>query len=183
MNSKQFARITAKSLATLIGLAAASYASFAVVTWLRYGKPAQSDGESPDPLLDIFMPDYEVVDRHEIQIAAPPAVALSTASEIDLERYALIRGIFKGRELIFHSKPRNAVRPHGFLAEMKSLGWGLLAELPVREIVMGGATKPWEPSPIFRALPPDEFTNFHEPGYVKIAIVNRVDLRFAPTCG
>jgi len=51
---------------------------------------------------------------------------------------------------------------------MKSLGWGVLAELPGREIVAGGVTKPWEANPIFRALPPDEFAAFSEPGYVKI---------------
>ena len=54
------------------------------------------------------------------------------------------------------------------LEEMKELGWGVLAELPGREIVMGAITKPWEPNPVFRALPPDEFQEFQEPGYVKI---------------
>jgi hypothetical protein len=52
---------------------------------------------------------------------------------------------------------------------MKSLGWGVLAELPGRELILGGVTKPWEANPVFRALPPNEFTAFDEPGYVKIA--------------
>jgi hypothetical protein len=58
---------------------------------------------------------------------------------------------------------------------MKSLGWGLLAELPGHEIVMGAVTKPWEPNPVFRSLPPDEFAAFHEPDYVKIIWTLRAD--------
>jgi hypothetical protein len=50
-----------------------------------------------------------------------------------------------------------------------------LAELPGREIVMGGLTKPWEPNPVFRALPPDAFAAFQEPGYVKIVWTLRAD--------
>ena len=58
---------------------------------------------------------------------------------------------------------------------MKALGWGVLAELPGREIVMGGVTQPWDPNPVFRALPPDEFVVFSDPGYVKIAWTLRAD--------
>jgi hypothetical protein len=93
---------------------------------------------------------------------------LSTACDIKLENSALIRAIFKGRELVLGGEPDRKIRPTPLLAEMKELGWGVLAELPGREIVMGAITKPWEPNPIFRALPPDEFQAFQEPGYVKI---------------
>jgi hypothetical protein len=58
---------------------------------------------------------------------------------------------------------------------MKALGWGMLAELPGREIVMGGVTQPWEPNPVFRALPPDEFAAFNDSGYVKIVWTLRAD--------
>jgi len=47
------------------------------------------------------------------------------------------------------------------------MGWGVLADEPY-EIVMGAATKPWEANPVFRALPPEDFASFAEPGYVKI---------------
>jgi hypothetical protein len=56
---------------------------------------------------------------------------------------------------------------------MKALGWGVLAEAPGREIVMGGVTKPWEANPVFRALPADQFASFAEPDYVKIAFTLR----------
>jgi hypothetical protein len=94
---------------------------------------------------------------------------------MDIESGAIVRAIFKAREWLLHSKPDNALRPRELVAEMKSLGWGILAELPGREIVFGGATRPWEANPIFRALPPDEFAEFREPGYVKILWTLRAD--------
>jgi len=50
-----------------------------------------------------------------------------------------------------------------------------LVERPGREIVLGCATKPWEPNPVFRTLAPDAFVAFQEPGYVKIAWTLRAD--------
>jgi hypothetical protein len=58
---------------------------------------------------------------------------------------------------------------------VKSLGWGVLAETPGREIVFGAVTKPWEANVVFRALPPDEFAAFDEPDYVKIVWNLRAD--------
>ena len=58
--------------------------------------------------------------------------------------------IFKSREWIFGAKPDAAIRPRGFFEEMKSLGWGILAEMPRREFIFGAVTKPWEANPVFR---------------------------------
>jgi len=156
-------------------LAAASYVAYVAVAWFRYGKTRRANCDDADALLDMFMPSYEVGGRHKIRVAAPPEVTLSAATETELESRGLIRAIFKGREWILQSKPDHTVRPQGFLAQTKSLGWGVLAERPAREIVMGCATKPWEPNPVFRTLQPDEFAAFQEPGYVKIAWTLRAD--------
>ena len=59
--------------------------------------------------------------------------------------------------------------PQGFLARMKSLGRGELTEIPGRKVVMGAVTKPWEANVVFRAIPANDFRDFSEPGYVKIA--------------
>jgi hypothetical protein len=55
------------------------------------------------------------------------------------------------------------------------LGWGVLAEIPGREIVLGVVTQPWMANVMFRALPADEFAAFHEPGFVKIVWTLRAD--------
>jgi hypothetical protein len=175
MNAKRIARTTAKYVAAATGLAVASYGTYAGMTWLRYGKTRRETGKRADELLDAFMPDYEIVDRRRIYVAAPAEVSLSAATEIDMRSCRMIRGIFKGREWLLRSKPDGVVRPRGFLAETKSLGWGMLAERPGREIVMAAVTKPWEANPVFRSLPPDEFAAFAEPGYVKIIWTLRAD--------
>jgi hypothetical protein len=58
---------------------------------------------------------------------------------------------------------------------MLALGWGILAEVPGRELIMGAVTKPWEPNPRFRALAPERFAAFDEPDYVKIVWSLRAD--------
>ena len=175
MGSRQFTRSAARWLGVLIGCASVTYATYVGVTWLRYGKVRKADCDSSDPLLDTFMPSYEVGDRHKIRVSAPAEVTLAAASEMDLESCLVVRGIFKGREWILRSKRDDVLRPPGLLAQTKALGWGLLAEAPGREIVMGAVTKPWDANPVFRALPANEFATFQEPGYVKIAWTLRAD--------
>jgi hypothetical protein len=77
--------------------------------------------------------------------------------------------------VILGSESDLTVRPRGLIAWAKSLGWGALAELPDREIVMGAVTRPWEANVTFRALPADDFAAFNEPGYVKIVWTLRAD--------
>ena len=54
--------------------------------------------------------------------------------------------------------PDDRPQPRGLLAAVQSLGWRVLAELPGREVVVGGVTQPWEADVTFHGLPPDEFT-------------------------
>ena len=58
---------------------------------------------------------------------------------------------------------------------MRAMGWGVLAEIPGREIVMGAVTQPWEADVVFRPLPSAEFAAFAEPGFVKIVWTLRAD--------
>ena len=57
-------------LALGAGAAAGAYAAYAGTTWLRYGRTKPARAESQDPSLDVFMPDFEVAERHEIEVAA-----------------------------------------------------------------------------------------------------------------
>jgi hypothetical protein len=146
---------------------AAAYAAYVGMTGYRYGDAAPPGPEEQDPLLDRFMPSYDVAERHHVRIAAPAAVALAAAQEMELLHSPWVRVIIKGRELILGAKPDDRRRPRGLLVEVQSLGRGVLAEVPGREIVVGGVTKPWEANPTFRALPPDEFQGFCEHDYVR----------------
>ena len=87
----------------------------------------------------------------------------------------IARVIFRAREVILGSDADAVARPSGLLALTKSLGWGVLAEVPCREVVMGAVTRPWVANVTFRGLLPEEFAAFDEPGFVKIAGTLRAD--------
>jgi hypothetical protein len=157
------------------GVAAATYVGSAGIAWWRYGAPPPPDSEAVDPLLDRFMPAYEVVERHRVSVKAPATITLTAAREQDLLGSPVVRTIFKVRELVLQSTPDQERRPRALLPHMLSLGWGVLAEVPGREIVVGAVTKPWEANVVFRALPPDVFAAFDTPEYVKIVWSLRAD--------
>jgi hypothetical protein len=162
-------------LAAGAGLAVSLYAIRAGFTWLRYGYPPNPNLDETDRLLDEFMPAYEVVERHHVRVAAPAAISLAAACDMDLAQSAIIRGIFKGRELILGAQPGKVRSRQTLLAWAKELGWAVLGEIPGREIALGAVTRPWDANPVFRPLPPQEFAGFHEPGFAKIVWTLRAD--------
>jgi hypothetical protein len=167
-------RSISQLLAAGMGVAAGAYAGIAALNWRRYGHIAASERHRRDQLLDRFMPRYEVVERHDVYVAAPAALTFAAAKEQDLFAIPLVRAIFKAREVALRAAPDERQRPHGLMNEVQALGWGVLAEQPDREVVFGAVTQPWEANVIFRALPPDDFAAFADPGFVKIAWTLRV---------
>jgi hypothetical protein len=163
-------------LAAGAGLAATSYAAYVATTWYLYGKVTpQVSGEDRDALLDQFMPTYDVAERHHVRIAASAQIAFEAATEMRLQQSPMVRGIFKAREWIMRSHPAREPETRAFLSQMRAIGWGILAEVPGREIVMGAVTQPWMADVVFRPLPPEGFAAFHEPDYVKIVWTLRAD--------
>jgi hypothetical protein len=139
---------------------------YAGVTWYRYGKVARAG--TRDPLVDRFMPKYEVREVHQTRVAAPAEVTFGVAHDLDLQRSTIVRAIFTGRELLLGGERSKRDHAPGFLAEVLALGWRVLAEEPGRELVVGAVTQPWKADVEFLGLPPDEFIGFKEPGYAKI---------------
>jgi hypothetical protein len=176
MTTRLLLRLTGRSVAAGVGLAAASYLAYAGYAWLRYGDVGPpTRPEEQDALLDSFMPTYEIAERHQIRIHAPADITFDAATEMYLQQSPVIRAIFKGREWIMRSHPGPQPEPGSFIDQMRSIGWGVLAEVPHREIVMGAITQPWLADVVFRPLPPEEFAAFHDPDYVKIAWTLRAD--------
>jgi hypothetical protein len=162
-------------LGAAAGVAAVGYGGLVTIAWLRYGHAAPPSADDADALLDRFMPAYDIVERHRVPVAAPAATTFASAAEVDINAPLAIRAIFKGRELFMGASPNTTPQPRAFLALAKSIGWGVLAEHPGREIVLGAVTQPWLADVVFRPLPPDEFPAFNEPGFVKIAWTLRAD--------
>jgi hypothetical protein len=160
--------ITAASLVTAYGV-------YVGLTWLGYGRRHSAKKEEADQLLDRFMSEYDVVERHSIFVHAPAEVTLAAAYEMDFDESRIVRTIFKARELLMLGEPAGNELPGGLLAKTKALGWGVLAEAPGREIVMGAVTQPWVANAKFRTLAPEQFASFQDPEYVKIAWTLRAD--------
>ncbi len=157
------------------GAAVGAYAAYVSATWLRYGNPPRPGSDEEDPLLDRFLPQYDIVERHHVRVNAPAEVTLSAACRTSLSQSPIVRGIFRAREILLGAARDERPHPRGLLDEVRALGWAVLHEVPGREIVVGAVTKPWEPNVTFRAIAPDEFASFAEPDYVKIAWTLRAD--------
>ena len=181
MNRNLHIKTALKWTAGALGLATAGYAGYVGAAWLRYGHPPTARVDDHDGLLDRFMPAYDVAERHHIAVAAPADVTFAAACEQDLMAIPIVRAIFKTREIVLGSEPATSTNPKGVLAFTKSIGWGVLAEAPGREIVMGAVTQPWLANVVFRPVPPEEFAAFNEPGYVKIIWTLRADSTGAGT--
>ncbi|HEY8257428.1 MAG TPA: hypothetical protein VIG08_07210 [Gemmatimonadales bacterium] len=143
--------------------------------WAGYGRRRRRPPK--DPLLDRFMPTYEVAERHETMVRAPAACTFAVARELDLRESSLIRAIFATRELIMRSSESGQSDNEPFLTQVLRLGWAVLAEEPDRQIVLGAVTRPWEGDVKFRGLQPDEFVKFCDPGYAKIVWTIAVEPR------
>ena len=175
MTPRSVIRSTSRAIAGAAGLAAAAYGAYVAMTWLGYGDHGEPDVEERDALLDVFIPRYEVVERHEIKIAAPAEIVMAAAREMDMAQSPLVQAIFKARETVMGATAGGLRKPRGILDETLSLGWGVLANVPGREVVVGAVTKPWEGDVKFIALPPDRFAAFSEPEFVKIVWTLRAD--------
>ena len=174
MTVKQSLRFGAGA-AALLGAAAAADATYVATAWVRYGHVERPSADEQDPLLDTFMPRYDVVERHHIAVDAPADVTFAAALRLNLYDSLAIRAIFKAREMLLGAEPDSARESRGVVEMTKALGWVVLAEAPGREIVMGAVTKPWEANVVFRGIPPERFAAFDEPCYVKIAWTLRAD--------
>src|SRR4029079_18903423 len=94
-------------------------------------------GRPADRVRERFIPAYEIAERHHITVAAPAEITFAAAREMDLSQSLIVRGIFKAREVALGADSEAALRPRGIVALTTSLGWGVLAEVPGRELIMG----------------------------------------------
>jgi hypothetical protein len=175
MTGRQLLKKAGSGLVVSAAIASAGYAALVVLNRVRYGD-AKGLADSPkDSLLDRFIPKPEVVEHHQIAIAAPADVVMATAKELELLKSPIIRAIIRAREIALGGEPDTRPHPTALIEQMQSIGWVVLDERPGREIALGSVTQPWHANPTFRSIAPDDFAAFSEPGYVKIAWTLRAD--------
>ena len=122
------------------------------------------------PVLDRFIPCPDARERFETVVKAPAPAVLDVASTIDLQSLPLVRAIFRARERLMRVAPAEVPRrSDGLVAEMVSLGWGLLVDDPGHRVVLGARCQPWRGDVTFSAIRPEAFATYAEPDQVKIA--------------
>jgi hypothetical protein len=146
-----------------------SYGAYAAVTWVGYDH-TRPERPPHDELLDRFISNPEVDEYHQLTVDAPAAITFAAAKGMDLQASPIVRAIFWLRAVpaMLRGQPSRRQGPRGLLEETLALGFGVLAEIPDREIVVGTYTQPWHQQVTFHPLPPAAFAAFDEPGYVKI---------------
>ena len=175
MTSQQLVKTAGRGLAVGAAMAAAGYAALVVLNRTRYGAVKASADGVKNSLLDNFIPEPEVLEHHQIAIKAPADVVIASAKQLELLKSPVIRAIFRARELALGGTPDTRPHPTTLMEQMQSIGWVVLSERAGREIVFGSVTQPWQAEPVFRSIPPEQFKEFAEPGYVKIAWTLRAD--------
>lgn len=175
MDGRTMMKVAARSLAVAASVAAAGYSALIVLNRRRYGDVKYSAAARKDSQLDWFVPDPEVAEHHEIEIAAPANVVMAAAKSLELMKSPVVRGVIRAREIAMGAHSDKRRHPSTLFEQMQSMGWVVLSERAGREVVMGAVTQPWVAAPVFRSIPSTEFRDFSEPGYVKIAWTLRVD--------
>lgn len=120
-------------------------------------------------LIDRFLPDYDVVEHHEVDVDAAADRAYQAVKELDLARSPVVLALLFARGLphLFGGavKPKRRIG----LDELVDSGFVVLGEEPGRELVLGIVGKFWQPSSGVHRIEPHEFVSFDEPGFARAA--------------
>jgi len=121
-------------------------------------------------LIDEFLPVYDMVERHQIDINAPVERVYTAVRTFDLSDSRVIRWLFLLRglpaQLFSHDKPNE--RPSLTLDGLLKAGFVLLGERPQQELSLGTVGHFWKlvgNSP--QRLDVEGFRNFETQGYAK----------------
>jgi len=122
-------------------------------------------------ILDSFLPQPHVSERHALEIPADPAVVYRAVWEADLGGHPLIRLLLAIRSLparFGSSSPRLDHSPVT-LSVIVANGFRVLAEDPGREVVLGAVGRFWRPTGNLLPFDAERFTAPLERGLAKAA--------------
>ncbi len=124
-------------------------------------------------LIDLFLPEYDFSETHNIKIRATAENVFRALNEVDLCESAVIRWLFRLRGL-----PTRAMT----LREMKRLRFEVLGESENRELVLGLAGRFWTIKGDLRKISSQNFREFNEKGFAKAAWNFLLDEAKGETC-
>ena len=81
---------------------------------------------------------------HRLKVRAPAAVTFAAAKQMDIQASPVVEGIFWLRAIpsLLQGQPFRPQGSRSIVAETLDQGWGVLADVPGREIVVGPYTPP-----------------------------------------
>lgn len=141
----------------------------------------------PDEMLiDDIMPEFDATIVEHIVIDAPPEAVYQAAREMDflqvrspiVDAAMFLRGVPDKIGRRIRNEPPPPAPPAMRLSEMfdgqadaNALeGWLALGEVPGRELVFGAVGKVWQPDIEWKTVLSDEFKDFAEPDFAKLAV-------------
>ena len=121
-------------------------------------------------LIDAFLPDYDVVERHSISVRVPAERVYAALRSADLASpvVKLLMGI---RTLPYGDwgELRKAMKRPFRLGDFGGKGFSVLAETPGRELLIGLAGAFWSPRAKLRPVDSANFTETPPPGTARAA--------------
>ena len=128
-------------------------------------------------LIDRFLPVFDLSERHEVVVAAPPERTYAAARRLDFARSRTVRGLFMIRALPGLWRRRNAGRgPRtATVDDLIRGGFIPLDEDPGTEFVLGLVGQFWRPRARLLRLEPEDFEGFDRPGYARAALSFRAE--------
>jgi hypothetical protein len=128
------------------------------------------------PLIKELMPEPDIVMRHVRGVNAPPERVFAALGTTDFGKSGLISLLFAIRGIpAFIAAPREAAaklrKPKSALTldQLKKSGFGLVAERPGEEIVLGVTGRFWVASPKLKPATREHFKAGPPPGEVLVA--------------
>lgn len=130
-------------------------------------------------LLDRFLPEYHLHERHSIAIEAPARVALAEARRFaprDVPVFVALMALRSVPALLLRRRSLGLELERPIVDQFVAAGFVLLAD-EADEFVLGAVGRFWRPSGGLRHVAPDRFRAFAEPGWAKTAVNFRAEER------
>ncbi len=109
-------------------------------------------------LIDLFLPEYDFSETHDIRIRATAETVFRALNEVDLCESAMIRWLFRLRGM-----PTRKMT----LREMQRLRFEVLGESENRELLLGLAGRFWTIKGDLQKINSQNFREFNEKGFAK----------------
>lgn len=125
--------------------------------------------------IDEFLPEYDVIERHDIHVDADRETTFDALRTVDLARSLPVRALFAVRALPRLLIGRQELTRRLNLDEVMSYGFVMLADERPHEVVFGAIGRFWLPTGGMHPVGAEEFPTFSEPGFAKAAMNLYID--------